>query len=53
MKGEQSGGAKPKPAKGGYREQYGLILICRDEADQRRLYDWLRSSGFEPRVVVT
>lgn len=47
-----SGGRKP-PARNGYkyRPQYGLIVQCRDEADQRRVFDRLTKQGYAPKVV--
>ena len=46
-------GAPGRPEKSRYREQYGIIVICRDEADQKRVYDWLRRFRRPVRVVVT
>lgn len=34
-----------------YRQQYGLIVVCSDEADQRRKYERLRKRGYKLRVV--
>ena len=34
-----------------YRPQYGLILVCEDEAKQQRLYARLRKLGLTPKVV--
>ena len=42
-----------RPEKSRYREQYGVIVICRDEVDQKRAYDWLRRFRRPVRVVVT
>ena len=36
-----------------YREQYGVIVICEDEADQAAVYERLRDQGLNCRVVVT
>ena len=36
-----------------YREQYGVIVLCKDEAHQQRVYEELAGSGHEVRVVVT
>lgn len=41
--------AKKHPFK--YREQFGVIVICKDEADQRRVYEQLLAKGFTLRVV--
>ncbi len=40
-------------AKDGYREQYGIIVICKDEKEQKKLYEIFHSNGYECRVVVT
>ena len=48
--------AERKPAekkRDAYREQYGVIIICDDEAHQKRVYDDLRGRGYRPRVVAT
>lgn len=36
-----------------YKEQYGVIVICANEAEQARVYEQLRGLGFSCRVVVT
>lgn len=36
-----------------YKEQYGVIVICRDEAEQKEIYDRLHSEGYECKVVTT
>ena len=46
-------GAPGRPKNNRYREQYGVIVICRDEADQKRAYDWLRRFRRPIRVVTT
>lgn len=38
---------------GGYREQYGVIVICADEAEQERVYEALKDEGYTCRVVTT
>jgi hypothetical protein len=38
---------------GVYREQYGVIVVCRDEAHQRETFERLTSLGYKPRIVVT
>lgn len=41
-------------APAGYEEQYGVIVICTDEADQHATYDRLLADGYaNVRVVVT
>lgn len=39
--------------KDGYREQYGVIIICKDEKHQKKIYGKLNSQGHKCRVVVT
>lgn len=34
-----------------YRQQYGLIVVCEDEADQKKKFDQLQKRGFKVRVV--
>lgn len=34
-----------------YRPQFGLIIQCRDEADQQRTYARLHRQGFKLKVV--
>lgn len=34
-----------------YRPQYGLVLVCDDEAHQQRLYGRLAKQGLRPKVV--
>lgn len=38
---------------GGYKEQYGVIVICGDESEQQRVYETLRDEGYTCRVVTT
>lgn len=38
---------------GKYKEQYGVIVICRDERDQASIYERLKSIGRPLRVVTT
>lgn len=35
-----------------YHEQFGVTVICQDAAEQERVYDELRSQGYDCRVVV-
>jgi ParB-like chromosome segregation protein Spo0J len=37
----------------GYQEQYGVIVICDDETNQREVYEALRDAGYNCRVVTT
>ena len=34
-----------------YREQYGVIVLCKNEAEQRRVYEQLKARGLNLRVV--
>ena len=47
--------AKPKVTTGGYKQQYGVIIICSSEEDQEKVYTALRvmSGDRQCRVVVT
>ena len=36
-----------------YREQYGVIVICKDERHQKRVYEALLKQGYKLKVVVT
>ena len=36
-----------------YKEQYGVIVICKDEADQEKVYNELLEKGYECKVVTT
>jgi hypothetical protein len=42
-----------EPDKDGYKEPYGVIVICRDEGQQERTYNELTERGYECRVVTT
>lgn len=35
-----------------YKPQYGIVVICRDEAQQIKLYDKLNQQGLELKIVV-
>lgn len=59
-----SGRKKPRTKMGGaesvkdvgdgrYREQYGVIVICRDERHQRAVYELLHTAGMACKVVCT
>lgn len=34
-----------------YKEQYGVIILCRDERQQRAVYERLRTEGFTLKIV--
>lgn len=36
-----------------YKEQYAVMVICKDEPDQERVYNELQSSGYSVKVVST
>jgi hypothetical protein len=38
---------------GAYQEQYGVIVMCRDEGQQREVYDRLSAEGLMVKVVAT
>ena len=35
-----------------YKEQYGVIIICKDADEQERLYNRFKEEGFKLKVVV-
>lgn len=39
------------PKNPGYREQFGVVVLCDDEANQRAVYDRLRAEGLKLKVV--
>jgi hypothetical protein len=56
--GEDGGGIDPNatggdPGDGGYVEQYGVIVACKNESEQREIYERLTSEGLDCKVVVT
>lgn len=52
---KQNGQLFPRPKKPGYREQHGVIVICRGALDQAAIYRKLQRElkGREIKVVVT
>lgn len=36
-----------------YKEQYGVIVICKDEEEQEKVYNELHDRGYECKVVTT
>lgn len=44
---------KPAPGRNGfnYRQQYGVVVICLDEAEQIAVYQTLKAQGYKLRVV--
>ena len=43
----------PDPGPDGYREQYGVIVMCADESEQEQVYEALKGEGYSCRVVTT
>lgn len=50
---KQSQDEKSQAPKCAYKEQYGVIVICKNETHQRRVYNKLNRMGLKVRVVVT
>lgn len=48
----QNGGA-PAESSSNYKEQYGVIVICENEAEQQKVYGRLLAEGLNVRVVAT
>lgn len=48
---EAETGSTEKPFN--YKEQFGVIVICRDESEQESIYNRLTDEGFSCRVVTT
>ena len=44
--------AEERPT-GSYQEQFGVVVICKDETDQARAYEALAEQGYQCRVVST
>ncbi len=51
--GSLDDGDLPEPGGTGYQEQYGVIIVCDDEAHQRDVYEALVGSYEHVRVVAT
>lgn len=34
-----------------YQQQYGIIIICQDEKEQREIYEQLQKEGYELKIV--
>lgn len=34
-----------------YKEQYAVVVICRDEDEQKRVYERLNDEGYRLKVV--
>ena len=37
----------------GYREQFGVIVLCENESDQKAIYERLHAQGLKLKVVST
>lgn len=46
-------GQPGRPKDDRYREQYGVIVLCAGEAEQKRVYADLFGRGYKCKVVVT
>lgn len=42
-----------QPGESKYKEQYGVIVVCVDEAEQQDVYERLNAEGLNCKVVVT
>ncbi|WP_198432645.1 hypothetical protein [Burkholderia ubonensis] len=42
-----------QPGRNGYKykPQYGVVVVCRDEAEQQAAYQALRKQGYKLKVV--
>jgi hypothetical protein len=38
-------------AKFNYKEQYGVIVICKDEREQKKIFEMLKKKGLTLKVV--
>ena len=34
-----------------YKQQYGLVIVCKDEAEQQQRYSQLKALGLKVKVV--
>lgn len=56
IEGEFAGAEEDEPVKSAgfnYQEQYGVIVMCKDEQDQEAIYNRLVDEGYDCRVVAT
>jgi len=51
--GEGDGSTGGDPGDGRYQQQFGCIVICQDESEQQRVYEELRTEGYNVKVVTT
>lgn len=52
-RGGPAGSEIELPPESKYREQYGVIVICKDESDQKRVFEDFSKRGLSCRVVTT
>ena len=45
------GSALPNAPAFKYRPQFGIVVMCCDEARQRLIYNWLNERGLDLKVV--
>jgi ParB-like chromosome segregation protein Spo0J len=53
VSGTDDGEPDLTPGPDGYKEQYGVIVICADEAEQEQVYGALKAQDYTCRVVTT
>lgn len=49
----QTDGFQREEPESGYKSQFGVIIICQGEEDQKMVFDTLTAQGFQCKVVVT
>ena len=50
---DETGSDSGKDASFNYQEQYGVIVMCKDEAHQQEVYDTLSGMDYDCKVVAT
>lgn len=53
LDGGAEGATGGDPGEERYKNQYGVIVMCTDEAHQAEVYEQLKDEGFDCKVVVT
>lgn len=53
MNVDRDAGQRPPPGRNGYRykSQFGLVVLCKDEDDQRVKFDRVSRMGWPVKVV--
>ncbi|MEQ8822643.1 MAG: hypothetical protein RLY93_20595 [Sumerlaeia bacterium] len=51
--GEEGDELPEPPDEDGYREQFGVIVMCQDESEQHLVFERLKQEGYEVKVVTT